>query len=158
MFLYPAFGSFLIGWAKPVPVTRENFLHPRRDDILVSVAGPAANLLLFTIALGCLCLLTRLGIFDQGAQAIVLEFLTFFLLLNFFLAVFNMLPIPPLDGSWVMKALLPGRLSYEYSRLDRYGFILIYVLLVTGLLKVFFTPAYMLLGGILKAVGLGEGS
>jgi Zn-dependent protease len=155
MFLSPGLGSFLIGWAKPVPVTSENFKNPRRDDVIVSVAGPAANLFLFTLAMGLLWVLRVTGLLSGDLPPVVVQFLWSFALMNFFLAFFNLLPIPPLDGSWVVRSLLPGRLSYQYSKLYPYGNFIILGLLWTGILQYFFIPGQLLLGGILEVLGMG---
>jgi Zn-dependent protease len=122
-----------IGWAKPVPVNPYNYENPKRDEILVSGAGVAANL-----AVGILCALvlrvfggTILGI-DQVGK-ILFMMLLYGCLLNFGLAVFNLLPIFPLDGSHILKELLPGELAMRFAELNRYGvFLLIGVIVVNN--------------------------
>lgn len=128
MFLFPSI--FLFGWAKPVPVTVENLKKPRRDGALVALAGPLMNLLLALLALGALFLLGVTSIFgmEEGWAGMVLQFVQFFLFMNIGLAVFNLIPIYPLDGSWILKALLPPRWSYQLSRFDRYGFVVLFVI------------------------------
>ncbi len=126
MFLFP--GLFLFGWAKPVPVTVENLRNPRRDGALVALAGPAMNILLALISLGVLVLLgtfSFLGM-DDSMAGTVLQFVQFFLLMNIGLAVFNLVPIYPLDGSWILKSILPPRWAYQVSRFDRYGFMVLF--------------------------------
>jgi Zn-dependent protease len=120
-FLYPGFIMF--GWAKPVPITPENFKHPRRDNAIVATAGPAMNILLALTALTALFILGQTDFFNlpNSSQSVLGGFFRFFFWLNFGLAFFNLIPIYPLDGSWVLKALLPNKLSYQYSRFDRYG-------------------------------------
>jgi Zn-dependent protease len=155
MIFFP--GLPLIGWAKPVPVTAENFLKPRRDMSLVAMAGPFMNILLAAATIGVLCLFYQSHYFgmDEGSRVILLKLLMLFLLINFYLAVFNLIPIPPLDGGWLLKAALPGKWSYQISRLEPYSLLLFYVLLQFGILNLFFVPAGILLGLVLNLVGLG---
>ncbi len=125
MFLYPSF--FLFGWAKPVPITPQNFPKPRRDGALVALAGPVMNLILAVISLG---LFLSVGTFsslglDDVSTDVVAQFFQFFFWLNVSLAVFNLIPVYPLDGSWILKSVLPPKWSYRVSRLDPYGFLIL---------------------------------
>jgi len=110
-----------IGWAKPVPIDPFNFRHPKKDEIIVSLAGPTSNLLLATIS----SLIIR---FLPLSEVFILFFylLTF---INISLFTFNLIPIPPLDGSHILLNLIPekSRLQWEET-FDRYGFVLIIVL------------------------------
>jgi Zn-dependent protease len=126
MFLYPSF--FLFGWAKPVPITPQNFKKPRRDGALVALAGPAMNLILAAVSFGVFYGLESssfLGM-DETSIDVSVKFFQFLLRMNLALAVFNLIPIYPLDGSWVLKAALPPKWSYQVSRLDPYGFIILF--------------------------------
>jgi len=126
MFLYPSF--FLFGWAKPVPITPQNFRNPRRDGALVALAGPAMNLILAAVSFGVFYVLESssfLGM-DETSIEVSVKFFQFLLWMNLALAVFNLIPIYPLDGSWVLKAVLPPKWSYQVSRLDPYGFIILF--------------------------------
>ena len=118
---------FLFGYAKPVPVNFRALKHPRRDMILVAAAGPAMNLLLATLA----ALVFHLVFYvpDVAAEFIA-ENLKNALILNVVLAVFNLLPIPPLDGGRIIVGLLPGSLARPFSRLEPYGLILLIGLLI----------------------------
>jgi Zn-dependent protease len=118
---------FLFGYAKPVPVNFRALNHPRRDMILVAAAGPAMNLLLATLA----ALAIHVVVYMSGvAQVFIFENLKNALMLNVILAVFNLLPIPPLDGGRIIVGLLPNALARPFSRLEPYGLILLIGLLI----------------------------
>jgi Zn-dependent protease len=124
----------LLGWAKPVPVDVRNLKRGRRDYVLVAAAGPASNLILAVLASIGLGLITispmRLG--EPNVSAPLASLLSTAILTNVLLAVFNMIPIPPLDGGNVLGGLLPRQIGAKYDALIRpYGFILLYALLLT---------------------------
>ncbi len=143
-FLFPLVGlathAPLIGWAKPVPVATWRFREPRRDYLLVAAAGPMSNLSLAVLAAGALRLfpvsafVPGLASASGGAQVLApLGRLVWTALeINLLLAIFNMLPIPPLDGGTVMAGLLPERAAAGFDRLRPYGFVLLYALLLSG--------------------------
>jgi Zn-dependent protease len=113
-----------IGWAKPVPVQPLNFRRPRRDDILVSGAGVAANFALAVALSLALRAVLWFGVWPEGGPgAIALEMVLVGAVVNFALAVFNLLPIPPLDGSHLVRDLLPARAAAAFASIGRYGFI-----------------------------------
>lgn len=117
---------FLFGYAKPVPVNFSRLNNPRRDMALVAIAGPASNILLALIAA---LLFHAVDLAPESAEAWLVENLRNLFLLNLVLAVFNMLPIPPLDGGRILVSLLPDRLAWRVARLERAGlFIVIGVL------------------------------
>jgi Zn-dependent protease len=120
--LFLSGSPFLFGYAKPVPVQFRNLRHPRRDSMLVAAAGPAANLL---IALASAILVNAALILPDQAKTWTAYTLVNSIILNISLAVFNLLPIPPLDGSRVLLGLLPKRLAEVYGRLFRYGLLLV---------------------------------
>ena len=122
MVLVPGLGGFLIGWAKPVPVNPANLRNPKMDDILVTLAGPWMNLLLAIVLMG----LMRIGTLIHYAS---MEELCFNLAhLSLLLCFFNLLPIPPLDGSQIVRTVLG--ISYEtYTRMARYGFLVLILVL-----------------------------
>lgn len=115
-------GGFIFGYAKPVPVTTQNLRNPRRDMIWVALAGPAANFFLALMGGILFLLLPVIPEFAQGWFANNLVFLIFF---NMLLGLFNLLPLPPLDGSRVVAGLLPGPLAYKYNRIEPYGFFIL---------------------------------
>ena len=131
----------LFGWAKPVPVTPENFRDRKMGDITVSLAGPASNVLL-ALGLAAVLGLTRLLAGASGVPESVFTLCTYGILLNLVLAVFNLLPIPPLDGSHVVANLLPRPAAYTYRSLGQYGLLIVFLLLfIPGLLGTIFLPA-----------------
>jgi len=126
--------GFIFGWAKPVPVDPRNFKNPLRDMAIVALAGPVSNLLM---AVGW-ALVTRLGVtIGAGAENISLPLIytgVAGISINLVLALINLLPIPPLDGSRILTGILPSYWAWQYNRLERYGFIILLLLLYTNLL------------------------
>ncbi len=118
---------FRFGWAKPVPIDPRNFQHPTRDMAISSLAGPAANLLTAAIA-GTI--LRVLFLFHVGGFIATLAM--YFVLFNLILCFFNLIPIPPLDGSRLLYHLLPPNLAAGYARLERYGFIILIGIIFLG--------------------------
>lgn len=127
---YLVAGRVFIAWAKPVPVNPANFKNFRRDDILVSVVGPMSNLaiaLILSVVAGIVIMLTAQG--TGGATEFVTRMLLHGIYLNVILAVFNMLPIPPLDGSHVVASLLPREVGESYRRIGFFGIFIVLILL-----------------------------
>ncbi len=134
----------LIGWAKPVPVNMRYLRHPRRDYVLVAAAGPASNLIL---AISAALFLVVLPISPQtlgeaNVSVPLAATLSQLMQLNVLLAVFNMVPIPPLDGGNVLAGLLPSSLSIAFNKLRPYGFVLLYALILTDGFRLFVMPPY----------------
>lgn len=135
------------GWAKPVPVTFYLLRNPKRDMIWVGIAGPIAN-----IATAVVLAILKLG-FVWLHFDIAVAFLAYGILINLYLAVFNMIPIPPLDGSRVLTGLLPRRQAIAYSRLEPYGFLIVLGLFWFGLITPLLTPLVFFLARLL---GIGN--
>lgn len=130
------------GWAKPVIIDPRNFKKPRRDDILVSLAGPAANLVTAFLALVALLVIkSTMGHLSVG----VYQVFQLIIIYNINFAIFNMIPLPPLDGSHVLVQLLPPRMAYAYARLERYSFLILIVLIMTPVLNMIFIPLQRLI-------------
>jgi len=125
-------GAPIFGWAKPVPVRPGNLRHPRRDGILVTAAGPAMNLLIAAVAAILLAFTLRMTGADthETLALFLLVSLNNLMMANLFLGLFNLLPIPPLDGGRIVAGLLPRPLGRRFALLGRYGFVILMVLLV----------------------------
>jgi len=126
-------GSFIFGWAKPVPVTWKNLRKPRRDMALVALAGPAANLIMMIIW----SILAKLVILISAATSssqFLLSMCGAGILINIVLMVLNLFPLLPLDGGRVLSAMLPVTWAKKYSRLEPYGLFILIALLATGVL------------------------
>ncbi len=128
--------GFIFGWAKPVPVDARNFKRPLKDMAVVALAGPVSNLIMAFMW----ALIIRLGIFiGTNAEAVSLPLIytgVAGVSINLVLAMINLLPIPPLDGSRILTGILPNYWAWQYNRLERYGFIILLVLLYTKVLNV----------------------
>lgn len=143
-----------VGWAKPVPVNFDNLRHPRRDMVLVAAAGPGANLFL---AFVCAWLLRWFGGIERMDEAAwwllwltpVQLMLYKSVLINVALAIFNLIPVLPLDGGRVMAGLLPPRQAASFGRLERYGFVILMVLIFSGVVDRLIWPPIALVAGLL---------
>jgi Zn-dependent protease len=146
----------LIGWAKPVPINSAHLRSPRRDQIFISLAGPGSNLLAGAVSF---LLLAAFKLFSPLASALlinmtvsstipryrsvlapILGMLFFALIINIALAMFNLIPIPPLDGHWMLYGVLPYNAGRAVERMAPYGFILLYALMLLGLFRFIFIP------------------
>jgi len=144
--------GFVFGWAKPVPVTWENLKNPKRDMALVAAAGPGANLVMALFW----AIVLKLGHGLAGAIPAYVQPLLLMgqygIFINLVLMVLNLLPVPPLDGSRIVSAFLPGPWAYQYSRLENYGLIILLLLLVTGALSWLILPPVLSLKGIIDSI------
>ncbi len=113
---------FIFGWAKPVPVMFHRLKKPLRDMVIVAIAGPLTNIVLAIISASILSLMQNLSLLDN---LWLVRTLINFILINTILAVFNMIPVPPLDGGRVAVGLLPKYFSYQLAKLERYGLFII---------------------------------
>ncbi|WP_341326145.1 site-2 protease family protein [Methylotuvimicrobium sp. KM2] len=146
--------GFIFGWAKPVPVDARNFKNPRQDMAIVALAGPVSNLLM---AVGW-ALIARAGV------TINVDFMTQPMIywgiagisINLVLALINLIPIPPLDGSRVVSGILPNRWAWQYNKLERYGFLILLLMLFTGTLNVILGyPMFLAQNMFFSLAGLG---
>jgi Zn-dependent protease len=121
----------VFGWAKPVPVNYRRLRNPRRDMVLVALAGPGMNFLLALLGTALLAATISLsGGASVGAPQMIAQNALNFLLINIFLAVFNLLPVPPFDGGHVVEGLLPLPLAQRFARIGRYSLLVLVVLLL----------------------------
>jgi Zn-dependent protease len=123
-------GAPVFGWAKPVPVIKQRLRNPRFGMMAVAAAGPGTNFLLAIVAAIALGLLARSDIEPEGATGIAIASLSAFILINLFLGLFNLLPLPPFDGSHIVEGLLPPRAARIYEKLRPFGFPLLFLLLL----------------------------
>lgn len=158
-------GQFTFGGARPVPVNPRKYRNYRRGDIVVSAAGVVANL---GIALGCAVVFVLLGFLGQGAPAVIgvvdtaQRMMMWGVWLNLMLCFFNLIPIPPLDGSHLLYHLLPPGLGARYRSLQRFGFLplLAVLLLAKPVIGVLLTPAWVSMGYLVRLVrpfAVGDG-
>ncbi len=152
----------LIGWAKPVPVNTAHLRNPRKDHIFISIAGPCSNLLAGGIAFILLVvvklsvpqaheMIENMTVFGRVAAphsvlAPILMILWYAMIINLLLAFFNIIPIPPLDGHWVLYGLLPPNAAAAFERMGSYGFIILYVLMYMGTLRFITIPVKLVIG------------
>ncbi|CAG0992105.1 hypothetical protein MTYP_02339 [Methylophilaceae bacterium] len=142
-------GGILFGWAKPVPVDFSRLRNPKKDMLWVAAAGPASNLAMAIIW-------ALVFSFSEHAPAAFVTPLAYMaqagVMINVVLLVLNLLPLPPLDGGRIAVSLLPNRLAYQFSKLERFGFIILIVLLFTGVLYQIMMPfiqgVFWLIGAI----------
>jgi Zn-dependent protease len=123
------------GWAKPVQINPRNFKNPKNDEILVSLAGPFSNLLFgiaFAVALKFLFTLAPQIFYTGGFGPILFQILSYFVWINLLLAVFNLFPIPPLDGSHILLSLIPDKFSRFKLVYTRYGRFILIALILLG--------------------------
>ena len=137
------------GWAKPVSINPNNFRKPSRDDILVSLAGPMANFLIAFLTLAILLFLLQSGMqMSIGMRSVLLLIVIY----NINFGIFNLIPLPPLDGSHVLVQLLPRDMAYKLAGLERYSFIILIAIMMTPILGYILVPMQRLVLDIFTAL------
>jgi Zn-dependent protease len=154
--------GILFGWAKPVPVNPNNFRNFRRDDIYVSMAGPASNFILaFISALFIVTISLIYQSVNPTSQSSIqmtefaLEFMKYSIEINLILALFNLFPIPPLDGSHVVASLLPPHLGEQYRSLGFTGMFILVAMMALGIINRVMAPIFAFLLGLLNNLIVG---
>jgi len=150
-----ALGGFMFGWAKPVPVNWNNLRNPKRDMVYVAVAGPLANLFM-AIAWG---IAMKIGYMLGASNEFVAMPLIYMgyagVFINSVLMMLNLLPILPLDGGRILAGLLPNKASYQFSKMERFGFPILIVIIAMGWLSnILGPPVYFLQTSIFKILGI----
>ena len=130
------FGGVLLGWAKPVPVNTRNLTPFRQGMFMVALAGPASNLLQAFVWLLLLKIFLWTGFLTQS----LLDLTIAGVLVNFYLMAFNLLPLPPLDGGRIVTMLLPYEAAVKFAAIERYGMVILVVLIISGFLTYFMHP------------------
>ncbi|HIG78748.1 MAG TPA: site-2 protease family protein [Cycloclasticus sp.] len=148
-------GGFMFGWAKPVPVNWNNLKNPKRDMVYVAIAGPLANLLMAFAWGGLMKIGFMLGSSNEFVSMPLIYMGYAGIFINSVLMMLNLLPLLPLDGGRVLAGLLPNKLSYKFTKLERLGFPILVVIIAMGWLsKILGPPVYFLQTSIFKIFGI----
>ncbi|MDO8954100.1 MAG: site-2 protease family protein [Gammaproteobacteria bacterium] len=149
-------GRFAFGWAKPVPVDWRNLRSPRLGMALVAISGPVANILMALIWAGVAKFSLSLQVSEPWTAFILMNMGMSGIVINIVFGVLNLIPIPPLDGSRVLSAFLSPKASLRYNSLERYGFLILILLMVTNILSsIIYPPVQIIAGLIIHAFGIG---
>jgi Zn-dependent protease len=144
--IFLLFSNYIFGWAKPVPVDSRNMSHPRYQMIFVSLAGPVSNLIMALMWAG----VAKIAMGLNSWAGVPLVYMgQAGIMINVVLAVLNCLPILPLDGGRALSYFLPGRLGWNYSRLEPYGFLILLLLMFSGILWIILAPPISILINII---------
>lgn len=147
--IFPAFlaiiGAPVFGWAKPVMVNPHNLKNPKKDNIYISAAGPVSNIIVAFIGIFLFIIFKRIVLGGAAAgNAKVFEaislILLYTILINIFLAVFNLIPVPPLDGSGIVEGMLKGEAMISYQKIKPYGFIILLAIIYLGIFDLIANP------------------
>ena len=132
--------GFMFGWAKPVPVNHRNLIKPRTDMALVAIAGPLSNFIMAILW----ALIAKIGLtFNFPAREALIAMGRIGITVNLFLGLLNLIPIPPLDGSRIVSAYIPLKAAYFYDKIERFGFIILIILLMSGILNSFLMVPFL---------------
>ena len=138
---------FIFGWAKPVMVNPVNLRDPARDNVLISAAGPVSNIATGIFGIGIFFFLSKVGVFR--ALPITLDIFYFLIIISFLLAIFNLIPTYPLDGSGIVEGMLRGSAREAFMRTRPYGFLILIALFYLNVLDFIFRPIVLLINSVL---------
>lgn len=154
--IFPIFlaiiGAPVFGWAKPVMVNPYNLKNPRKDGMFISAAGPVSNIISGFVGIVVFLILRSFGIvslYTGGAIEVLSYILYFFIIINIFLAIFNLIPVPPLDGSGIIEGLLHNEALEMYLKIKPYGFLILLVIIYTNVLNIIANPIISIIYRIL---------
>ncbi len=145
-------GAPVFGWAKPVMVNPYNLRNPRRANIYISAAGPVSNIITALAGIIIFLILKSIGLFSGGGSfglELVVYIFFFLIIINIYLAIFNLIPVPPLDGSGILEGVLKGEALASYEKIKPFGFIILLLILYTGVLNKIADPIISFVLGIL---------
>ncbi len=148
-------GRFIFGSAKPVPINLYNLRKPRRDSALVAAAGPAANIIVAFLSILLLILVNKIfSLIPSSVGGKILTpvsiMLQYSISFNIFIAAFNLLPVPPLDGGRIVTSLLPTKHAYQFSKIEPYGILIVLALWFTGIARYIIAPIHVVIDLILS--------
>jgi len=154
--IFPIFlaiiGAPVFGWAKPVMVNPYNLKNPRKDGMFISAAGPVSNIISGFAGIVVFLILKNFGIvslYTGGSIEVLSYILYFFIIINIFLAIFNLIPVPPLDGSGIIEGLLHNEALEMYLKIKPYGFLILLVIIYTHVLDIIANPIFSIVRSIL---------
>jgi len=147
-------GAPVFGWAKPVMVNPYNLRNPRRANVFISAAGPLSNIFTAVVGIIIFLILRNIGFLTpgniQGIRYLIAYIFLYLILINIFLAIFNLIPVPPLDGSGILEGILRGEALHYYEKIKPYGILILFVIIYAGVLDVIANPIISLVVSILK--------
>lgn len=154
--IFPIFlaiiGAPVFGWAKPVMVNPYNLKNPRKDGMFISAAGPVSNIISGFVGIVLFLILRSFGmvsLYTGGGIEVLSYILYFFIIINIFLAIFNLIPVPPLDGSGIIEGLLHNEALEMYLKIKPYGFLILLIIIYTNVLNIIANPIMSIVNRIL---------
>ncbi len=154
--IFPIFlaiiGAPVFGWAKPVMVNPYNLKNPRKDGMFISAAGPVSNIISGFVGIVLFLILRSFGmvsLYTDGGIEVLSYILYFFIIINIFLAIFNLIPVPPLDGSGIIEGLLHNEALEMYLKIKPYGFLILLIIIYTNVLNIIANPIISIVNRIL---------